>query len=95
MILPIKPICKKEWVRKDGTSVIFLQYCYAGNKRILVDSNIAIPPEYWNRKTQRINPALPQMYGSAKEIEILLSEKLHRAEDLVNHAITTPTRKNS
>lgn len=88
MILPIKPVCKKEWIRRDGTSIIFLQYCYAGNERVLVDSGIAIPPEYWNRKTSRINSTLPQIYGSARELEIHLSEKLHRAEDLVNYALT-------
>ena len=58
MILPIKPICKKEWVRRDGTSVIFLQYCRNSEERVLVDTGLAIPPDYWNRKNNRINPAL-------------------------------------
>jgi hypothetical protein len=48
MILPIKPIGKKEWVRRDGTSVIYLQYCFNSDGRVIVDSGIAIPPEYWN-----------------------------------------------
>ena len=52
MILPIKPICKKEWVRRDGTSIIFRQFCRNSEERVLVDTGIAIPPEYWNPKKQ-------------------------------------------
>ncbi len=87
MILPIKPICKKEWTRRDGTSVIFLQYCRNSEERVLVDTGLAIPPEYWNRKNNRINPALPQKFGDVKDIENHLSQKLRRAEDLVKYAI--------
>ena len=88
MILPIKPICKKEWLRRDGTSIIFLQYCYNSEKRVLVDTGLAIPPKYWNNKNNRINTSLPQDYGVVKELEIDLSEKMRRAEDLVNYALT-------
>ena len=87
MILPIKPVCKKEWVRRDGTSVIYLQYCLNSSERVLVDSGIAIPPEYWNRKNNRINVSLPQSLGIVKELEIMLSQKMRRAEDLINHAL--------
>jgi hypothetical protein len=88
MILAIKPICKKEWVRRDGTSVIFLQYCRNSDERVLVDTGLAIPPEYWNRKNNRISPALPQEFGEAKDLENHLSQKMRRAEDLVKYAIT-------
>jgi hypothetical protein len=30
-------------VRKDGTSLIFLQYCYFGNRRVLIGTDITIP----------------------------------------------------
>lgn len=88
MILPIKPICKKEWVRRDGTSIIFLQFCRNSEERVLVDTGIAIPPEYWNRKNNRINPALPTIFGETKDIENQLSQKMRRAEDLIKYAIT-------
>ena len=87
MILPIKPICKKEWVRRDGTSVIFLQYCFNSEERVLVDSALAIPPEYWNNKNNRISTNLPKDYGIVKELELILSEKMRRVEDLVNYAL--------
>jgi len=66
MILPIKPICKKEWVRRDGTSVIFLQYCRNSEERVLVDTGLAIPPKYWNRKNKRISLSLPENFGGRK-----------------------------
>jgi hypothetical protein len=88
MILPIKPICKKEWVRRDGTSIIFLQYFRSSDERVLVDSGLAIPPEYWNRKYNRISSCTPNVYGETKFLEDQLSEKMRRAEDLVKYAIS-------
>lgn len=88
MILPIKPICKKEWVRRNGTSVIYLQYCRSSEERVLVDSGLAIPPEYWNRKNNRINSNLPEDFGKVKDLEIHLLQKLRRAEDLVSYALS-------
>lgn len=88
MILPIKPICKKEWVRRDGTSKIFLQYCRNSEERVLVDTGLAIPPEYWNRKNNRICTTLPENFGNANDLENLLIQKMRRAEDLINYAIS-------
>jgi hypothetical protein len=44
MLLPIKLICPKNKVRKDGTSIIFIQYCGSDNKKTLLNTEIAIPP---------------------------------------------------
>ncbi len=88
MILPIKPICKKEWVRRDGTSIIFLQFCRNSEERVLVDTGLAIPPEYWNRKNNRVSSSLPNVYGETKEIENHLSQKMRRAEDLIKYSIS-------
>ncbi len=41
MLLPIKLICPKGKTRKDGTCIIFIQYC--GSKTILLNTGIAIP----------------------------------------------------
>lgn len=87
MILPIKPICKKEWMRRDGTGVIFLQYCRTSDERVLVDTGLSIPPIYWNRKNSRITANLPVRYGTTENIEMQLSQKLRRAEDLISYAL--------
>ncbi len=44
MLLPIKPICPKNKVRRDGTGLVFVQYCGADNKKLLLNTKIAIPP---------------------------------------------------
>ncbi len=51
---PIKLIIKKGAVRKDGTSLIFLQYCHSVEQRILLSTDVPIPQNYWNKKTGRI-----------------------------------------
>lgn len=35
---PVKLIIKKRAVRKDGTALIFLQYCHNAEQRILVST---------------------------------------------------------
>ena len=86
MIFPLKPICKKEWVRRDGTSKIFLQYCFNSDERTLVDTDIAIPPAYWDRKHVRISPKLPSEFGSVHELQERLVQKIRKAENILRYA---------
>jgi hypothetical protein len=46
----VKPICKKNKAHKDGTSVVFIQYCFTSSGRTLLNTGIAIPSNYWNEK---------------------------------------------
>jgi len=64
-----------------------VQYCHNSQRRALVGTDIAIPPIYWNRRTGRISENLPSQYGVVEELETKLSEKLRKAEDMVDHAI--------
>lgn len=41
MLLPIKPICDPKNARRDGTSLIYLQYCYSATNRTLLNTEIA------------------------------------------------------
>jgi len=84
---PIKLIIKNGKIRKDGTSLIFLQYCYSSEKRVLIGTDISIPQYYWNRKTSSILRTLPKEYGDPEILEIDLRDKLRRAETLVDHAL--------
>ena|ERR1700712_1775933 len=54
MLLPIKPICPVNKIRRDGTCPIFLQYCFNAKKRTLLNSGIAIPPLFWSSRKQLI-----------------------------------------
>src|SRR5450432_1241692 len=83
---PIKLIIKKGAVRKDGTSLIFLQYCHSAEQRILLSTDVPIPSNYWNKKTGRISDSLPPKYGNVNELQLSLTEKLRKAEDMVEHA---------
>ncbi len=47
MLLPLKAIISK-YVRKDGKSVIYYQYCFSSENRVQLDTEIAIPPSFWN-----------------------------------------------
>jgi integrase len=87
MLLPLSLICEKKDMRKDGTSVVFIQYCYSSEKRTNLNTGVAIPAKYWSKKRQIITGGLPTKYGS---LEILLQElkqKLRFAEDLVELAM--------
>ncbi|MBS0027678.1 phage integrase SAM-like domain-containing protein [Chitinophaga sp. 22321] len=87
MLLAIKPICPKSKVRRDGTSIIFIQYCSPDGKSMLLNTEIAIPPNYWNRKYLRISSELPEAYGSAETLNSRLVEQLRITEDIIGHAI--------
>ena len=88
MSLPIKPICKKALKRKDGSSIIFIQYCQSMEKRTLLNSGIAIPPNYWNLKKLRINADLPETYGKAEALNEKLKGIIRVVEDIVGYAYT-------
>ncbi len=86
MLLPIKPICPINKIRRDGTCPIFLQYCFNAKKRTLLNSGIAIPPLFWSAKQLAVTDQLPIEYGN----HVFLNEELFRlrriVEDLVYHA---------
>ena len=84
---PIKLIVKKGAVRKDGTSLIFLQYCHTAEQRILLSTDVPIPPNFWNKKNERIAENLPSKYGNANELQLGITAKLRKAEDMVEYAI--------
>jgi len=83
---PIKLIQKKGAVRKDGTSIIFIQYCYSADERTLLDSGVAIPPSFWNKKTARISDNLPDQYGEVQTLQNMLIQRRRKAEDIVEYA---------
>src|SRR5665213_2280890 len=84
---PIKLIIKKGAVRKDGTSLIFLQYCHTAEQRILLSTDVPIPPHYWNKKKERIAENLPSKYGNANELQLNIIAKLRKAEDMIEYAV--------
>ncbi len=86
MLLPIKPICDAKKARRDGTSIVFIQYCYSSQNRTLIDTGIAIPPKYWIAKTQTVAGTLPIEYGVAETLNEQLCAAFRRVEDLIRLA---------
>ena len=84
---PIKLIVRKGKVRNDGTALISLQYCYSAEQRVVLSTGIGIPLQFWNRKTRKISKDLPPAYGNVEQLEISISKKLQKAEDMVTYAL--------
>jgi len=87
MLLPLKPICPANKVRRDGTAPVFLQYCYSATNRTLLNTGITIPLQYWNTKQLCISEKLPVNYGNHESLNTELTRLKRVAEDLVMHAI--------
>ena len=86
MFLPIKVICDRR-PRKDGTCVISIQFCLSSERRTLLFTGLAVPPEYWNKRVGRIQKNLPSDFGDAENMNLRLQRMLRAAEDIVYRAI--------
>ena len=87
MLFPIKPICSANKTLRDGTSAIFLQYCFSASNRTLLNTGIRIPANYWSAKHRCISNKLPQAYGNSQRLNEELIRLTRIAEDLVTFAI--------
>jgi hypothetical protein len=76
MAYPIKPVCEAKDKRTNGTSIIYLQYCYAAGKRSNLNTGIAIPPNYWNKKQSIVKDHLPANFGRTESINEELTRQL-------------------
>jgi integrase len=82
MAYPIKPICEAKDVRADGTSIIYLSYCAPDGKRKL-NTNLFIPPRFWNKKQRIVSPELPPEHGMYSELNREITRQQRLAEDLI------------
>ncbi|MEO7293364.1 MAG: site-specific integrase, partial [Ginsengibacter sp.] len=87
MLLPIKPICSASKIRRDGTSLVFIQYCMSAENKTLLNTELTIPPRYWNKKLNRISDNLPIDTGIASELNKELQRQIRLAEDIISFAI--------
>ncbi|MEP6748321.1 MAG: phage integrase SAM-like domain and Arm DNA-binding domain-containing protein [Bacteroidota bacterium] len=83
MQFPLKTICDKRGIRKDGRCNIYIQYCYSAKKRTLLNSGIAIPPEFWDPKNLEVYDHIPVVFGHASEINEALFSMMRKVEDLL------------
>ncbi len=86
-MLPVKPIFKTGRTRKDGTNLLFIQYCYNSDKRVLLNTGITIPTRYWNKKTLSISESLPLCYGNSTELNTQIRNLIRKTEDIIDLGI--------
>ena len=84
MHLPVRAVCKAAEVRRDNTAIIGIQYCFSSDKRVKLDSGIAVPPKYWNSKKQCIFDSLPKTFGICTALNKQLSDEIRKAEDIIS-----------
>jgi integrase len=89
MKLPIKLICRTKRVHEDGTSTVFIQYCYNAKQKTLLHTGIKIPPAYWKAKQCCIADKLSEEFGDHETLNKELRRLVRIAEDLVTHAVQT------
>jgi hypothetical protein len=80
MLYPIKPGCFKP--RTDGAGNIHIQYCYTPEKEILIDTEIVIRVNCWDKENLVITPDLPRQFGAAKNLNDAIAAQLGK---LFNH----------
>jgi hypothetical protein len=87
MVLPISIICRAKRVYEDGTTAVFIQYCYKATNRTLLHTGIKIPPNYWDQKQRCISEKLPAVFGNPAPLNKELRRQFRIVEDLVTYAI--------
>lgn len=83
MELPLKRLIDERFIRKDGTCIVFIQYQYTSIKRTLLNTEIEIPPAFWNYDEGCIVAGLPPQYGNPDELNNELRRMYRVAEDIV------------
>ena len=87
MKLPLKCICELKNVRRDGTSIIYIQFCYTAKNRTVLNTGLEIPPNFWLDDDQEISSELPESLGDVDQLNDELRRMFRVAEDLVRMAI--------
>lgn len=87
MLLPLKAIISN-YVRKDGRAVIYYQYCFSSENRVQLDTELAIPPSFWNAKRQCISKTLPVEFGNADGLNVELARLKKIVEGIIEHGLS-------
>jgi len=85
-MLAVRPICKPGRARRDGTSVIFIQYCLNSQRRILLNSGIAIPSKFWNKRNLKVSALLDRQFGEPNELNRQIRDMVRNVEELIELA---------
>lgn len=68
-------------------SNIHIQYYYSSDKKTLLDTEIVIPVDYWDKSTLVITPDLPPQFGGAKRLNKALQVQMRLVENIISYAV--------
>lgn len=86
MRIPIKALCEEKRKRSDGKALIYLQYFHDGEHRIFLNTELAVPPEFWDKRRQCVKDTLPKSFGNPASINKEVHRQLTLAADLIVYA---------
>ncbi len=86
MHFPVQLIYRPKKLNADGTSTIYVQYCYSATQRTLLHTGTKIQPQYWDKKQRLISSALPRDQGDYDALNRELLRMQRMVEDLVTMA---------
>lgn len=67
-------------------TLVNMQYCYSSQHRTSLNTDIAIPPNFWIKKSQRIASNLPPNYGDPVRLNEEITRLFRMAEDIIGFA---------
>jgi len=86
MRIPIKPLCEQKRLRSDGTSLIYFQFFHDGEHRTFLNTELAIPPQYWDKRKLCVKENLPEEYGNHGKLNDEIDRQFRLACDLIKLA---------
>lgn len=78
----VKLVTKSKSTKKDGTTPIYLQYCYDSNKRTLINTGYCIEPKHWNPEKDLVR----KNYENHETLNGDLKDKLNKLENIILEA---------
>jgi hypothetical protein len=60
MRIPIKPLCEEKRTKANGKAPVYLQYFHDGEHRTFLNTQLAIPPGYWDKRKECVKDTLPR-----------------------------------
>ena len=86
MRIPIKPLCEQKRLRRDSTCNVYFQFFHDGEHRTFLNTQIKIPPEYWDKRKLCIKDDLPKEFGNHEKLNDEIDRQLQLASDLIKFA---------
>ena len=87
MQMSLRFLVDEKFIRKDGTCIVYIQYCYKRSYRTLLNTQIELPPAFWNKASGKISEKLPDKYGNAEGLNLELMRMFRIVEDIVIFAL--------